>query len=37
MREETLTVNFGINYGLKIVLKIKMKNSWSTIDYIDCA
>ena len=37
MRVEILTLNFSINYGPKIVLKTKIKNSWSTIDYIDCA
>ena len=29
---ETLTLNFSIKDGLKIVSKTKMKNCWSTID-----
>ena len=32
MRVETLTLNFSIKDGLKIVSKTKMKNCWSTID-----
>ena len=32
MRVETLTLNFSIKDGLKIVSKAKMKNCWSMID-----
>ena len=31
MGVETLTLNFGIKDGLKIVSKTKMNNFWSTI------
>ena len=38
MRVETLTLNFSIKDGLKIVSKTKMKNCWSMIDQgLDCA
>ena len=38
MRVETLTLNFSIKDGLKIVSKTKMKNCWSTIDWgLHCA
>ena len=38
MRVETLTLNFSIKDGLKIVSKTKMRNSWSTIDQgLHCA
>ena len=32
MRVETLTLNFSIKDGPKIVSKTEMKNCWSTID-----
>ena len=34
MRVETLTLNFSIKDGLKIVSKTKMKNCWSIIDQV---
>ena len=37
MRLEILTLNFSIKDGLKIVSKTKIKNGWSTTDYIGCA
>ena len=38
MRIETLTLNFSIKDGLKIVSKTKMKNCWSMIDQgLHCA
>ena len=38
MRVETLTLNFSIKDGLKIVSKTKMKNCWSMIDQgLHCA
>ena len=38
MRVETLTLNFSIKDGLKIVSKTKMKSFWSTIDQgLHCA
>ena len=36
MRLEILTLNFSIKDGLKIVSKTKIKNGWSTTDYIGC-
>ena len=38
IRVETLTLNFSIKDGLKIVSKSKMKNCWSMIDQgLQCA
>ena len=34
MRVETLTLNFSIKDGLKIVSKTKMKNCWSIVDQV---